>query len=362
MTDKAFDRVSHPKLIHRLKALGIHDKVVSWVREFLSGRTYQVCVNGTFSNVYSLHSGVPQGGVLSPTLFNIYVAELEDLFLKEGVTSVQYADDLKIYREVSSARDTDAIQSAIDKLYMFSVTWQLPLALQKTYHLRIGSSELPCSYSVSGQPISRVNEIKDLGFSYTEKLDFSPHIKAICRKASVRIFHIFKALTTRDKEVLLKAYKVYVRPLVESSCSVFSPAKQKDVLMIEKIQNNFTRKILLRNGGFLYGRIPRASIRNAYLGIPSLKSRRYYFDIVMVYKLINHLIPVSCTKFYTLRPSVTRGGTDKLFFKSPKTSLRATFFTVRAGLRYLKWSKTRTVPTSLPSFKRMAKATIFSAK
>lgn len=81
--------------------------------------------------------------------------------------------------------------------------------------------------------------------------------------------------------------------------------------MIKKIQNNFTKKVLFRNEGFLHGRLPKASIKKAYLGIPSLKSRRHYFDIVMVYKLINQLIPVSCRKFHTLRPSVTRSGADR---------------------------------------------------
>lgn len=140
--------------------------------------------------------------------------------------------------------------------------------------MRIGVSSAPTEYKVGGYNIERVQAVKDLGFHYNHKLDFPDHYRVIHRKAQARIYQIFRGLSTRSKKVLLQAYKTYVRPIVECSSTVFSPSKKKDIEFLEKIQKNFTRKAVIRSGSFLYSRVPRSNIRNKYLSLNTLESRR----------------------------------------------------------------------------------------
>lgn len=82
-----------------------------------------------------------------------------------------------------------------------------------------------------------------VGFAYNSKLDFSEHYKVICGRANARTYQLFKGLTTKNKETLTKAYKIYIIPLVECGTTVFAPHKVKDIEAIEKVQNNFSRKV-----------------------------------------------------------------------------------------------------------------------
>ena len=149
------------------------------------------------------------------------------------------------------------VQDAINTVLQWSTNWQLPLASHKTSYLRLGTSSINASYDAGGEYITPMMSVKDLGFLYDHKLGFSKHIREIQRKAHLRTFHIFKALSTSNIDVLLKAYKNYVRPIVQCGVTVFNPCKRKDILSIEKCQNNFTRKLYIKEGGIIYSRIPR---------------------------------------------------------------------------------------------------------
>lgn len=114
---KAFDRVQHKLLLHKMDVVGIHPRIITWMKSFLSGRRYIVRVNSSFSSTRVVRSGVPQGGVLSPVLFNIYTHDLLHLLSGADVEFCAYADDLKIYRSIT--KDTDAqlsrMQSTVSK-------------------------------------------------------------------------------------------------------------------------------------------------------------------------------------------------------------------------------------------------------
>lgn len=119
---KAFDRMSHEKLLYKLEKLRIHPVICNWIREFLSNRTFQVKVGSAFSTVRHVKSGVPQGGVLSPLLFSIYTADIADKLEDLGVVIKQFADDVKIYREVSNLSDCGLLQQGVDRMREWSVT------------------------------------------------------------------------------------------------------------------------------------------------------------------------------------------------------------------------------------------------
>lgn len=172
---KAFDRVSHSKLMFKLIKIGLHPLLLKWLGEYLTGRTLQVKVKNAFSTIRNVTSGVPQGGVLSPILFSIYTADLPNVLRDSRVVCKQFADDLKIYCEFVED-DSQCLQQAIDIVEKWSKSWQLPLAAEKTKVMRIGKSNSIPNYEIGGLPIAVADKVVDLGFHYNNKLNFQSTI------------------------------------------------------------------------------------------------------------------------------------------------------------------------------------------
>ena len=213
-----------------------------------------------------------------------------------------YADDIKIYKTIEGPVDTVAFQDAITCVEKWSEFWELPLAVEKTVVLQIGKnsvSDIP-AYKVSGATLKTAKETKDLGILVSDKLCFRNHCKALVSKANYRIYSLFKVLRTRDSHTLLKAYKTYIRPIVESCTTVFSPYKKKDINLLESIQNNFTRKLLMRCSGLSYQHMPNDKRRRKQLDLPSLRSRRVRNDLVMAFKILTGRAGINSADFFTL--------------------------------------------------------------
>lgn len=353
---KAFDRVDHSKLLHKIESLEFHPIVVSWIKDYLTERSFQVKVAHSFSTTKPVSSGVPQGGVLSPILFAIYTSDLPVILEGCGVSCKQFADDVKIYRSIRGPSDIESIQSALDAIQMWSETWRLPLAPEKTVFMRMGKSDYDANYSIKNHSLTPVSRVKDLGFHYDNKLDFSEHYKMIYNKASSRTFLIFKALSIVDQEMLLRAYKSYIRPIVEYGSPVFSPSKSKDIALLEKVQDNFTRKLFFRIACSRSIRAPRPVARNSEYKLHSLVSRRKLTDVCVVFKLLTGLIDVDASKFYRIIISRTRGSSEKISYGVPKTNTRSCSFTCRAGSSFI--SLNSCVPRSSAHyrlFKHMAR-------
>lgn len=350
--EKAFDRVCHNKLLLKLTHVGIHPRIVSWIQAFLCGRTFQVRVNGSYSSSRAAPSGVPQGCVLSPVLFNIFSYEIGSLLAESSVGCKVFADDIKIYSGLG-ANSHGNLQSAIDLLVSWSKDWDLPISVAKSKVLHLGRSNPRHVYSIDGIPLQAVTKIKDLGFIIDSTLSFEDHCNSIATKADRRLFLLFKTLSTKDPKLLVKAYKVFVRSILEYGTSVYSPYKQKSILRLEKVQSSFTRKLFLRSMGFNYDDIPRSSLRNEQLGLKSLRWRRMRNDLILIYKIIHGKAEVNSDGLFKMNPSSTRGNGLKLSFPRPRSTLRRHFFACRAALEFGKLIKRVQLPGSLSKFKNI---------
>ncbi|XGW08600.1 hypothetical protein V3C99_011150 [Haemonchus contortus] len=205
--------VSHKKLIIKLKAF-----------------KFQVEISQSISEVQRVISCVPQGGVLSPVLFNVFTAELPDMLREAGVTPKVYADDIKIYNAISVEAGSQELQREIDLTVSWPKNCQLPIKPHKTVYMQLRSCTSPTlTYTADVVLLSAVKSVRDLGFYYNDKLDFTKHIKTKIRVVNLRTFQIFKWLSLANKGALLCAYKSYVRTLVESSTTVFKSKKRKHV-------------------------------------------------------------------------------------------------------------------------------------
>ena len=183
---KAFDKVPHKRLMNKLKAYGIQGNVYTWIQNFLSNRKQRVSVRGTYSDWTNVLSGVPQGSVLGPTLFIIYVNDLPGNILSSlGL----FADDTKIYHPIFLPADIDMLQQDLNSLVEWCGTWLSFLNFSKCKHMSIG----PKSTSTASRQyyfnlddevhqISSVQEQKDLGVTFDENLHFKAHINQIIRR------------------------------------------------------------------------------------------------------------------------------------------------------------------------------------
>ena len=127
---RAFDSVPHPKLLHKLSSYGIHGNLLFWISSFLSNRLQRVRVGSALSGTCKVTSGVPQGSVIGCLLFNLYINDITDS-LDSTTTSKIFADDLKIYTELSSTDSTSNLQNHLNLIHLWSVTWQLQISHSK---------------------------------------------------------------------------------------------------------------------------------------------------------------------------------------------------------------------------------------
>ena len=176
---KAFDSVSVPKLVYKLSYLGIRDPLLSCIKSFLENRLQRVRVGKSVSTFAPVISGVPQGSVLGPILFILYINDLPEMSEVEDITKL-FADDLKRY---SMAENSKNVQTGLDKLSTWCSDWQLTLAPAKCCCLDIicsskhdnSDDDRSDLYSLGGQSIPFVRETRDLGVLVDNHLSFSGH-------------------------------------------------------------------------------------------------------------------------------------------------------------------------------------------
>lgn len=350
---KAFDRVSHAKLVHKLESIGIPRPCLLWITEYLRNRTFQVRVKDSLSSSFPVTSGVPQGSVLGPLLFLLYTAELPSMVQKNGIICKMFADDLKIYRGFKNDVSRTIMQDAIDAVSLWSNEWQLPIATQKCAVLHLGKNnnkDNSIIYSLNGIAIQAKERVRDLGFIVDRGLTFSSHCRMIAVKARTASHLILRALRSNKKETLLKAYRIYIRSILESSSTVFSPYQQKDIDVLEKVQNYFTRRVHRRCEINQQADMPTSTVRNATMSLKSLKTRRNENDLFVLYKLISGKIQLSDDKNHHFSSRYI-GSKFRLFYSTPKSNYRANSFFIRSSKFYNQVFKNRSFPTSLFSLK-----------
>ena len=214
---KAFDCVPHKRLISRLKAIGIRDPLLSWFRSFLCGRTQAVRLGDKTSSVKSVTSGVIQGSVLGPLLFNIYTNDIPGIFHSGKV--FMFADDIKVvYTLEKSKKDAtyDCIHDDLESLRKWSQNWILTFNPSKCNYAYTGHDAIPQDISFCDTQLQRVNITRDLGIFYSLELTFAPHIAHITARCNRLTGQIHRNFDRIESKILL--YKMLVLPIVDYSC------------------------------------------------------------------------------------------------------------------------------------------------
>ncbi len=319
---KAFDKVPHRRLVGKLSAYGINDDIVRWIEAFLTNRHQQVAVNGELSDLEKVKSGIPQGSVLGPLLFVIYINDLPDLLQSQPYL---FADDTKIFKVIKSAFDQKTLQDDLNKLHHWSSTWLLHFHPQKCKSMRINmrpdDPQDDC-YKLDSHNLEWTKCEKDIGLLTDSSLNFESHISAKVKKANSTFGLLRRIFEFLDKEAFKPLYQSMVRVHLDYVSSVWSPYKKKDITFIEQVQRRATRQIPgLSNMSY--------SDRLKSLDLPTLKFRRLKGDMIEVYKILHEIYDSDATLNLPRSTGPTRGHDYKLFQQRSAKDIRKHYFTNR---------------------------------
>ena len=317
---KAFDTVPHRRLIVKLEGLGIQGKILNWIREFLTDRRQRVSVRGSFSSWLPVVSGVPQGSVLGPVLFLFYINDLVD-----GLECpiLLFADDAKIYKEIRTPADVEALTRDMKRIQEWSEKWLLSFNEDKCATMHIGLHNQKQDYILNNKAIKKSDCEKDLGVLVSNDLKLAKHVAAVAFKANRVVGIIKKNFEFLDKETIVSLHLTLVRPILEYAVQSWCPFLVKDVEELEKVQHRITKLVPgLENLSY--------EERCKELGLPTLKERRLRGDLIEVYKILHGFEGTDYHKFFKLREGVTRGHEWKLEKKEHSSGLeRGGWFSIR---------------------------------
>ena len=277
---KAFDTVPHRRLMAKLQSNGIEGEVLSWIGGFLSGREQVVRVNGELSLPRPVISGIPQGSVLGPLLFVIYINDLPDVVSSNVLL---FADDTKLFRQVSSREDALQLQKDIDALSRWSDDWLLRFNIKKCHVLsmgKFGNIQHTHRYCLGQEELEHVFEEKDLGVIIDMNLSFQEHISTKINKANSIMGLIRRTFCYLDAELFKKLYTTFVRPHLEYAQSVWSPHLRTQIKQLENVQIRATKLVDgMKNMEY--------SERLEKLDLPTLLYRRERGDMIEIWKHFN---------------------------------------------------------------------------
>ena len=294
---KAFDKVPHQRLLHQLWHHGIRGQVFFWIKAWLANRMQRVILNGSKSDWRSVESGVPQGSVLGPLLFIIFVNHIQ-LGLKCRVW--KFADDIKLVGRSGDEEQENFVQGDLDALVNWANTWQMSFNYDKCKVMHLGNSNREGSaYQMDGRVLENIGDEKDLGVIISRDMKVEKQCKAARGKALKMLGCINRNVNYKSKEVVKKLYLAYVRPHLEYCVQAWRPHFQKDIESLERVQRRATKMI---NGfqAMEYGERLKA------LNLFSLKYRRLRGDMIEVFKILNEIDKVDLNGELDVRPR-TRG-------------------------------------------------------
>jgi len=193
-------------------------------------------INNVYSEYDYIRSGVVQGSCL---VLLIYINDITDCF-DDKVNCKLYADDVKLYTELRPAADSNCFQVCLDRIYQWSLTWlQLRVSSQKCCVMDVGKStatDAGSSCRLGNEGLMTSENVRDLGVVVDSHLCFRENIANIASKAHQRANLIHRCFSSRNRDILVKAFKVYVRLISEFNSPVWSPSLMKNILLIESVQ------------------------------------------------------------------------------------------------------------------------------
>lgn len=321
---KAFDRLDHGILLYHLDRIGFSANLLMLFESYLKNRLLRVEYCGQDSVELCATSGVPQGSILGPLLFNIFINGVTDII---DLSVLLYADDMKIFSRIDSPHDCERLQRCVDRLVAWCSYNNLPLNVEKckvmSYTLK--SETQNYNYSIGDTMIGRVSVFKDLGVTFDSKLSFVQHISEVVQSSFRALGFIVR--NTRDfsnSNTLKLLYYAFVRSKLEYASIVWSPFYAAHINALEQVQRRFLKYLSLKTDG-VYPQIGccHSSLLQKH-SLDSLEVRRTNSELKLLYKLlhneidspdvlsqINFLVPRSSRYSFTFYVASSRTNVSK---------------------------------------------------
>ena len=289
---KAFDRVPFERLLSKLKSHNVGGNVHKWISNWLHNRKQRVVINGQSSGWEEVLSGVPQGSVLGPLCFIVFINDL-DLSAVNIDAINKFADDTKVGHVVKDNVDQLSLQTCLNELSKWAARWGMKFNETKCKVIHFGHNNKKHKYSMNSIQLPEVSEETDVGVLVHQSLKPSKHCLNISRKANGVLGTISRSFHYRDRHVFLNLYKTHVRCLLEYCSPAWSPSSQGDIDLLENVQR---RAVAMVSG--LKSSTYEDKLRE--LKLDSLEHRRERSDMVQTYKVIHGLDRVDHSKWFNL--------------------------------------------------------------
>ena len=339
---KAFDKVPHERLLKKVEAYGIGGPLLGWMRSFLTGRKQRVRVGEDSSKWTQVTSGIPQGSVLGPTLFVLYINDLPDS-IQNNSTAVMFADDTKLFARTDTSKDKEKLQEDLDCVCKWSSLWLLKFHTDKCKVLSLGYKldETPPTFNMvtnseDGVKLEATTCEKDIGVHVDDNLSFKDHIYNRIKKANAVMGIIRRTFDYLDQNMFLQHFKSLVRLLIETPVAVWAPYKKTDIAELERVQRRATKQVPdLKHLEY--------SERLEKIGLPTLVFRRLRGDMIEIFKIMAGIYDNEVTPTIPKGNEHTRGHQRKKGLTYERTSSQSEL--ARCGINYQKrwlWQKTAT--------------------
>jgi len=284
---RAFDTVWHDGLTYKLSRYGVKGALNMWVADYLTGRQQRVVINGVASSWGHTKAGVPQGSILGPLLFLVYINDIKDLPCSSNINC--FADDTSLSKsgptaqEVASTTNTD-----LQHVSTWFVDWGLELHPDKCKVMCIKSPrskvQLPTIY-IAGQIVEQVPFYTHLGTTIHQTLRWTEHVQTTSNKARRTLGFLWKLRGKLSREALEMAYNTMVRPKLEYASVLLGDLASSSSKMLERV--HYQAACLVTGAA----RRTPSSVVMQELGWDSLATRRHSQSMVLMYKLVNGLVP-----------------------------------------------------------------------
>ena len=299
---KAFDKVPHRRLLYKLDYYGIRGSTHKWITSWLSGRFQKVVLDGQASDPVPVLSGVPQGSVLGPVLFLIFINDLPEN-IRSSVRL--FADDCVLYRNIESPADCQILQDDLNSLAQWEADWQMKFNVAKCHSMRVTrhppDKHIQFEYTLHQQRLEQVQSAKYLGITISDDLDWGQHISEISSKATKTLGFLWRNLAFAPRHTKEVAYKTLVRPKLEYAAPIWHPYHETQIGQVEKVQRTAARWTCRR-----WRNTSSVGDMLDDLEWPSLETRREQSSLTFFYKIHSGTVDLDKDKYLTPAPNLRR--------------------------------------------------------
>ena len=286
---KAFDKVNHDLLIHRLRYYGLAGNLLDWFRSYLTDRHQRVTVLGATSDTLPVTSGVPQGSILGPALFLFFVNDIPDIVTKSKVA--MFADDTKLFKEIKTSDDTLALQEDLSNLESWSIASGLSFNASKCHSQLVSRKTKPIInvYHMNGAPLDSINCERDLGVWVSSNLTWNRQVLEQYSRANKVLGYVRRnSRDIKSFSIRKQIYLTLVRPHLGYATQIWGPQSVQLILKLERIQRRATKYMLCLPFSCSESYVTR--LQSLQLLPPSYWHE--YLDMTLFFKLTHGMLSV----------------------------------------------------------------------